>query len=124
MSVLRRLDGAPSMNRRWFLRSLGLATVAGALDPERWLWEPGKKVVFDLWTPKPRPIAICDTKLGSSIRFSHAWEMYFLSPWGRCAGNRSWARADGTAVEQYLSSKRYLSSGGRRAVAGRGHTRA
>ena len=112
------------IDRRTLLRLLAASGLGTALDVDRLLWEPGKKVYFDLWTPKPRPIAICDTKLGSSIRFSHAWEMYFLSPWGRCAGNRSWARADGTAVEQYLSSKRYLSSGGRRAVAGRGHTRA
>lgn len=36
------------MNRRAFLGLLGTAAVAAAIDPDRLLWEPGKKVTFDL----------------------------------------------------------------------------
>jgi len=44
------------MDRRGFLKTLGVATVAAAsglwnyeLDLDRALWVPGKKKVFDLW---------------------------------------------------------------------------
>lgn len=40
------------MNRRQLLALLGPAAAGAALDPERVLWEPGTRVVFDLWTPR------------------------------------------------------------------------
>ena len=39
------------MERRGFLRLLGLGAAACALDPERALWVPGKVSIFDLHTP-------------------------------------------------------------------------
>lgn len=41
------------MNRRGFLHAFGTLAAAAALDPERLLWEPGKKVTFDLGTRPP-----------------------------------------------------------------------
>lgn len=41
------------MNRRGFLASLGTAAIAAAIDPDRLLWEPGKKVTFDLGATPP-----------------------------------------------------------------------
>ena len=40
--------GGDGMNRRAFLGLLGTAAVAATIDPDRLLWEPGKKVTFDL----------------------------------------------------------------------------
>ncbi len=39
------------MNRRGFLGILGAAIAGATLDPERLLWEPGKKLIS---IPKPR----------------------------------------------------------------------
>lgn len=47
------------MNRRRFLSLLGLAAPAMALDPERALWVPGEKTIFDLGAPA-RGIELAD----------------------------------------------------------------
>ena len=45
------------MDRRGFLRLLGMgavgAAVASTVDVDRLLWEPGKTTFFDLWRPVP-----------------------------------------------------------------------
>ena len=47
------------MNRRRFLSLLGLAAPVMALDPERALWVPGEKTIFDLGA-RPRGIELAD----------------------------------------------------------------
>jgi len=41
------------MNRRGFLRALGIGATVLALDPEKALWTPGKKLIS---IPKPAPL--------------------------------------------------------------------
>lgn len=41
------------MNRRGFLGALTAAVAGATLDPERLLWEPGKKLIS---IPKPKPL--------------------------------------------------------------------
>lgn len=48
------------MNRRRFLSLLGLAAPAMALDPERALWVPGEKSIFDLGASPARVIELGD----------------------------------------------------------------
>ena len=40
------------IDRRTLLRLLAASGLGTALDVDRLLWEPGKKVYFDLWTPE------------------------------------------------------------------------
>jgi hypothetical protein len=47
------------MNRRSFLTLAAASAAALAVDPERLLWTPGKRVTFDLWTPPP-PLHVGD----------------------------------------------------------------
>lgn len=52
-----------ALDRRRFLKALaigGAAVVAHELDLDRLLWEPGKKVTFDLWTPPSYLEVTCD----------------------------------------------------------------
>jgi len=53
------------MERRGFLRLLGLGAAAFALDPERALWVPGRVSIFDLHTPVPYTV-------GTNNRFTTA----------------------------------------------------
>lgn len=49
------------MHRRAFLASLATLAAATAIDPDRLLWEPGKKTYFDI--QKPGPLAFDYGKL-------------------------------------------------------------
>ena len=69
------------MNRRAFLQTLGAAAAAVAIDPERLLWEPGKKVIVDLHVPA-RKIVLADPlafRRGDIITFEG---MYLRRPDG------------------------------------------
>jgi hypothetical protein len=45
------------MNRRGFLSALIAAGTAAAIDPEKLLWEPGRKLIS---IPKPGPMIVSD----------------------------------------------------------------
>lgn len=48
-----------NLERRGFLGVLAAGVAGVALDPERLLWQPGKRTYVDLWTP-PKPPLVTD----------------------------------------------------------------
>lgn len=58
------------MNRRFFLASLAASVASAALDPERALWIPGKKLIS---IPKPSVHRVHHLVDAGSITFEEIW---------------------------------------------------
>jgi hypothetical protein len=58
------------MDRRAFLQRLSIAASALAVDPERWLWTPGKKTVFipKIEAPAASSLWLVQWMIGDSVR--------------------------------------------------------
>ena len=80
------------LGRRQFLSGLMITTAGLAVDPEQLLWEPGKKVIFDLWTPPSNTILTVGQitrealrVLQNNLEFTHRVNLTYDEKFGRGA---------------------------------------